>query len=434
MPPRYHGAVDPSTFLPAYEEAVLEAGGNDKGKTLEGIFSHLEGEKRKNTQEHKTQNTQTNPNITSTRVAHMRSTRLHEQFKENSTRWLEVRDEVDEEEAQTAITSVHPVGPCPRVGERGRPAGAGWAGRRLTAAASHTDEQRRLAWVTWSWSTLDVHETHAVVVNARGRERSPSPRRTGGGRGRGCGETGRNLATARQAKAAAPGRIWAEARSLVSGSGGRRKRVRSGAHAEEGEVVGDAGCTAGTGRGRDDARRGTAAAQRVQAEGAELNGGGPTGPFSDLQKSERRHVPLRQRRRWHSGLRRTRGSGRGGADPSVGSSFPAAEKEIQPVSSNGGGEVPVIHGRENHERRRRNEMGKKGRRGKGMGRRSTGLADEGRQGQCRARGRARAWSGTMEERGLRELQGAPPGRWISIQGSRWMDLEVRWWLDGNRIL
>ena len=26
-------------------------------------------------------------------------------------RWLEVRDEVDEEEAQTAITAVHPVGP-----------------------------------------------------------------------------------------------------------------------------------------------------------------------------------------------------------------------------------------------------------------------------------------------------------------------------------
>lgn len=30
MPPRYDGAVDPSAFLVAYEEAVLEAGGNDK--------------------------------------------------------------------------------------------------------------------------------------------------------------------------------------------------------------------------------------------------------------------------------------------------------------------------------------------------------------------------------------------------------------------
>ena len=30
MPPRYDGAADPSSFLLAYEEAVLEAGGNDK--------------------------------------------------------------------------------------------------------------------------------------------------------------------------------------------------------------------------------------------------------------------------------------------------------------------------------------------------------------------------------------------------------------------
>ena len=30
MPPRYDGAADPSAFLLAYEEAVLEAGGDDK--------------------------------------------------------------------------------------------------------------------------------------------------------------------------------------------------------------------------------------------------------------------------------------------------------------------------------------------------------------------------------------------------------------------
>ena len=30
MPPRYDGAADPSAFLMAYEEAVLEAGGDDK--------------------------------------------------------------------------------------------------------------------------------------------------------------------------------------------------------------------------------------------------------------------------------------------------------------------------------------------------------------------------------------------------------------------
>ena len=30
MPPRYDGAADPSPFLLAYEEAVLEAGGDDK--------------------------------------------------------------------------------------------------------------------------------------------------------------------------------------------------------------------------------------------------------------------------------------------------------------------------------------------------------------------------------------------------------------------
>ena len=30
MPPCYDGATDPSAFLLAYEEAVLEAGGNDK--------------------------------------------------------------------------------------------------------------------------------------------------------------------------------------------------------------------------------------------------------------------------------------------------------------------------------------------------------------------------------------------------------------------
>ena len=30
MPPRYNGAADPSAFLLAYEEAVLEAGGNGK--------------------------------------------------------------------------------------------------------------------------------------------------------------------------------------------------------------------------------------------------------------------------------------------------------------------------------------------------------------------------------------------------------------------
>ena len=30
MPPRYDGAADPSTFLLAYEEAVLEAGGDDR--------------------------------------------------------------------------------------------------------------------------------------------------------------------------------------------------------------------------------------------------------------------------------------------------------------------------------------------------------------------------------------------------------------------
>ena len=46
----------------------------------------MEGEKRKNTQEHKAQITQTNPNITSTRVAYMRSTRLQDQSKDNITR------------------------------------------------------------------------------------------------------------------------------------------------------------------------------------------------------------------------------------------------------------------------------------------------------------------------------------------------------------
>ena len=30
MPPRYDGAADPTTFLQAYEEAVPEAGGDDK--------------------------------------------------------------------------------------------------------------------------------------------------------------------------------------------------------------------------------------------------------------------------------------------------------------------------------------------------------------------------------------------------------------------
>ena len=30
MPPHYDGATDPSAFLLAYEEAVLEAGGDDK--------------------------------------------------------------------------------------------------------------------------------------------------------------------------------------------------------------------------------------------------------------------------------------------------------------------------------------------------------------------------------------------------------------------
>ena len=30
MPPRYDGAADPSAFLLAYEEVVLEAGGDDK--------------------------------------------------------------------------------------------------------------------------------------------------------------------------------------------------------------------------------------------------------------------------------------------------------------------------------------------------------------------------------------------------------------------
>ena len=30
MPPRYNGATDPLVFLLAYEEAVLEAGGDDK--------------------------------------------------------------------------------------------------------------------------------------------------------------------------------------------------------------------------------------------------------------------------------------------------------------------------------------------------------------------------------------------------------------------
>ena len=30
MPPRYDGAADPVAFLLAYEEAVLEAGGDDK--------------------------------------------------------------------------------------------------------------------------------------------------------------------------------------------------------------------------------------------------------------------------------------------------------------------------------------------------------------------------------------------------------------------
>ena len=30
MPPRYDGVVDPTAFLLAYEEAVLEAGGDDK--------------------------------------------------------------------------------------------------------------------------------------------------------------------------------------------------------------------------------------------------------------------------------------------------------------------------------------------------------------------------------------------------------------------
>ena len=120
--------------------------------------------------------------------------------------------------------------------------------------------------------------------------------------------------------------------------------------------------------------------------------------------------------------------GEGGADPGVGSSFPAAEREIRRESSNGGGGVPVIHGRETMGGGEETRWGK-GRRGKGAGRRSTGLVDDGRQGRRRARGRARAWSGTMEGGGLRELQGAPPGRWISIQGSRWMDLEVGWlWL------
>ena len=30
MPPRYNSAADPTPYLLAYEEAVLEAGGNDK--------------------------------------------------------------------------------------------------------------------------------------------------------------------------------------------------------------------------------------------------------------------------------------------------------------------------------------------------------------------------------------------------------------------
>ena len=30
MPPRYNGAADPTTFLLAYEEAVLKAGGDDR--------------------------------------------------------------------------------------------------------------------------------------------------------------------------------------------------------------------------------------------------------------------------------------------------------------------------------------------------------------------------------------------------------------------
>ena len=46
----------------------------------------MEGKKRKNTQEHKAKITQTNPNITSTRVAYKRSTSIQAQFKESSTR------------------------------------------------------------------------------------------------------------------------------------------------------------------------------------------------------------------------------------------------------------------------------------------------------------------------------------------------------------
>ena len=46
----------------------------------------MEGGKRKNTQEHKEEITLTNPNNTSTRVAYKRSTSIHAQFKESSTR------------------------------------------------------------------------------------------------------------------------------------------------------------------------------------------------------------------------------------------------------------------------------------------------------------------------------------------------------------
>ena len=46
----------------------------------------MEGEKRKNTQEHKTQIFQNKPNITSTRVAYKGSTRLQDQSKETSTK------------------------------------------------------------------------------------------------------------------------------------------------------------------------------------------------------------------------------------------------------------------------------------------------------------------------------------------------------------
>ena len=108
--------------------------------------------------------------------------------------------------------------------------------------------------------------------------------------------------------------------------------------------------------------------------------------------------------------------GEGGADPGVGSSFPAAEREIRRESSNGGGGVPVIHGRETMRGGEETRWGK-GRRGKGAGRRSTGLVDGGRQGRRRARGRAREGAALpgSDAGGCRGAR-SRGGRWIGPVG------------------